>query len=56
VIELLYRGADAVGVSPLVSWLIALALVLIGAVTLSKSSKKVSQLWGELSPELAKWS
>ena len=56
VIELLYRGAEAIGVSPLVSWLTALALVLIGAVMLAKSSKKVSQLWDELSPELAKWS
>ena len=56
VIELLYRGTEAIGVSPLVSWLTALALVLTGAVMLSRSSKKVSQLWGELSPELAKWS
>ncbi len=56
VIELLYRGAEAIGVSPLVSWLTALALVLIGAVMLAKSSKKVSQLWDELSPALAEWS
>ena len=56
VIELLYRGTLVVGVNVAVTWVFSGLLVLVGAFFLRRAIRAVTQVWEDLTPELARWS